>query len=234
MTLVVRMIPLIFIGLAATALYSGTGIAPEEVWGKLVSDHATVGLMGLLVAAELAAFMSTVDTHVNWQTSYVVNDVIKQFILPDASEKQSVLLCRISNAFFLLLSGLIGYYVATGGHGIDTWFLYINTVMVAFILPLAWLRFFWWRLNIFAEIAALVIGLPLGYFIWFEMEVRPLGYAFLLLFGMGWVVILLVTFLTPAESKEHLAKFYKVCRPPRFLGTHSRHAKLGGASVDPR
>ena len=57
-------------------------------------------------------------------------------------------------------------------HGLRAWFLFINSVVFAFILPLSWLRFFWWRLNIYGEAAALVIGLPLSYIVWF-----PLGFS---------------------------------------------------------
>jgi len=97
-----------------------------------------------------------------------------------------------------------------------TWFLYINSVMIAFVLPLAWLRFFWWRLNIWGEAAGVLIGLPLGYIIWFPFgfSQQPLWVGFLLLFGAGWAVILLTTLLTPPESQETLLRFYHRCRPP--------------------
>jgi hypothetical protein len=93
--------------------------------------------------------------------------------------------------------------------------------MIAFLLPLAWLRFFWWRLNIWGEVAALAGGLPFGYLIWF-----PLGYAhkpfwqgFLLLFGSGWLVIVVVTLLAPPETTATLERFYRRCRPPGLWGS---------------
>lgn len=100
------------------------------------------------------------------------------------------------------------------------WFLFINNVMIAFILPLAWLRFFWWRLNVWGEIAALVGGLPLSYVIWFPLGFahQPFWQGFLLLFGSGWLVILAVTMLTPPEKQETLEEFYRLCQPPGFWG----------------
>ena len=67
------------------------------------------------------------------------------------------------------LSIVVAYYFV---QGLRAWFLFINSVVFAFILPLSWLRFFWWRLNIYGEAAALILGLPLSYIVWF-----PLGFS---------------------------------------------------------
>jgi hypothetical protein len=105
--------------------------------------------------------------------------------------------------------------------GMMAWFLFINSVMIAFLLPLAWLRFFWWRLNIWGEVAALAGGLPFGYVIWFPLGFvhKPFWQGFLLLFGMGWLVIVAVTLLTPAESTATLEAFYRRCKPPGLWGS---------------
>ena len=116
-----------------------------------------------------------------------------------------------------------------------SWFLYINAVMIAFILPLAWLRFFWWRLNIWGEAAGVLLGLPLGYLIWFPLgfSERPFWQAFFVLFAAGWITILLVTWLTPAERIETLRTFYARCRPTGLWGAVTDgipHADLETAS----
>jgi hypothetical protein len=81
------------------------------------------------------------------------------------------------------------------------------------------LRFFWWRLNIYGEAAALIIGLPLSYIVWFPLgfsneQAHPFWHGFLLLFGLGFAVIVLMTYLTPPERIETLREFYARCRPP--------------------
>jgi len=96
-------------------------------------------------------------------------------------------------------------------------------VLFRSILPLSWLRFFWWRLNIYGEAAALIIGLPLSYFVWFPLgfsneQAHPFWHGFLMLFGLGMIVIVATTYLTPPERIETLREFYARCRPPGWWG----------------
>lgn len=219
LSLLVRVLPLIFLGLAAAALYRPMGLSPDLAWGRLIADHGVAGLTGLLIAAELAAFMSTIDTQINWATSYIVNDAYKPMVKPNADPKHYVRVCRISNLVFMVLSVALGYYIATGGEGMNRWFNGINGGLIAFILPLSWLRFFWWRFNVWGEISALVIGFPLGITLWLT---RPWDLGdwemALLLFGCGFVTQVTVTLLTPAEPMEKLKAFYIKCRPPGWWG----------------
>ena len=147
----------------------------------------------------------------------MINDLYKRLLKPDASQRHYVWAGRVATSLLLLLALLVGGFLVKG---MMAWFLFINNVMIAFILPLAWLRFFWWRLNIWGEIAALAGGLPLSYIIWFPLDFahKPFWQGFLLLLGAGWVIILAVTLLTPAERTETLEQFYRICRPPGFWG----------------
>ncbi len=221
LTLVLRVVPFLFLGLIAAALYTPGSVAePGEIWGRLVNSYAPTGLLGLLVAGIFAAYMSTISTEMNWGASYIVNDFYKPFIRQNESEKHYVLVGRIGSLVIFAASLLVTYYFV---HGMRSWFLFINSVVFAFILPLSWLRFFWWRLNIYGEAAALIIGLPLSYIIWFPLgfsdeQAHPFWQGFLLLFGLGSAVIILVTLLTPPESIKTLKEFYRRCRPPGFWG----------------
>ena len=221
LSLVVRVIPFFFLGLIATAAFPRNTIAGEQVWGELVRKFSLPGLTGLLVAGELASYQSAISTEMNWGASYLINDLYKRLLKKEATDRHYAWAGRIATFLLLILAVFVGYVLV---HQMMSWFLFINNVMIAFILPLAWLRFFWWRLNIWGEIAALVIGLPLSYIIWFPLGYasRPFWQGFLMIFAAGWVVIIATTMLTPPETKEVLENFYRLCRPPGLWGEITR------------
>ena len=221
LTLIVRVVPFLLLGMIAAALYAPGSVAePGEIWARMVRTYSPVGLLGLLVAGIFAAYMSTVSTLMNWGASYIVNDFYKPFIRQQESERHYVWIGRIGSIVIFSLSLFVAYYFV---EGLRAWFLFINSVVFAFILPLSWLRFFWWRLNIYGEAAALIIGLPLSYIVWFPLgfsneQVHPFWQGFLLLFVLGFVTIVVITYLTPPEKIETLREFYRRCRPPGMWG----------------
>ena len=149
LTLIVRVVPFLFLGVIAAALYAPGSVAePGEIWARMVRSYAPVGLLGLLVAGIFAAYMSTISTLMNWGASYIVNDFYKPFVRPAESERHYVWVGRIGSVVIFSLSLFVAYYFV---EGLRAWFLFINSVVFAFILPLSWLRFFWWRLNIYGE-----------------------------------------------------------------------------------
>jgi SSS family solute:Na+ symporter len=217
LSLVVRVIPFFFLGIIGVAAFPHASVAGERVWGDLVKIFGPPGLKGLLVAGEFAAYQSAVSTEMNWGASYLINDLYKRQIKPGASDRHYVWAGRVATFALLVIALLVARFLVKG---MMAWFLFINNVMIAFILPLAWLRFFWWRLNIWGEIAALAGGLPLSYVIWFVFDFahKPFWEGFLLLFGAGWIVIVTVTLLTAPEKRETLMEFYRRCRPPGLWG----------------
>lgn len=218
LTLIVRVLPFLFLGMVGAAIYAPGSVAePGEIWARLVAEFSPPGLTGLLVAGIFAGYMSTISTEMNWGASYVVNDLYKRFFSKNATDRHYVLISRLSSILLFALSLFVAYYLVKG---MQAWFLFINSVVFAFMLPLSWLRFFWWRLNIYGEAAALVIGLPLGYIIWFPLGFSELPFwkGFLFLFALGWVVIVSVTLLTRPENMETLREFYRRCQPPGLWG----------------
>lgn len=230
LALSLRTIPLIGLGVIASSLFwsndllKQVGSAPEGTtfiedpayaWGALVNAcRLPAGVMGVLVAAEAAAFMSTLSSLINWGSSFMMNDFYR-FLKPTSTERNQVFISRLTTFFLFLFAALVAVLYVKG---MVSWFLFINSVMVMFIIPLSWYRFFWWRFNVWGELAAIVLGLPLSVFVWFILgfQSKPLWQGAGLLFLLSHSVLITVTLLTPPESSETLIRFYERCRPPGF------------------
>jgi len=228
LALSLRTIPLVGLGVVALSLFwtkdlllqSGPVPAgmkliadPAHAWGELInSTRLPAGFIGVLVAAEAAAFMSTLSSLINWGSSLVINDIYRP-LRPDASPRRQILASRLATLLLFLFAAAVAVFFV---EGMVSWFLFINSVMVIFILPLSWLRFFWWRFNVWGEIAAIVLGLPLSILLWFVLgfQNRPFWQGTGILFLASVAVLVLVSLLTPPESKETLVRFYERCRPP--------------------
>jgi SSS family solute:Na+ symporter len=217
LTLIVRVVPFLFFGMIAAALYAPATVGEAgELWARMIHTYAPTGLRGLLVAGVFAAFMAAISAQMNWGASYLINDFYRPLLRPGRSERHYVWAGRVGATLVFALAIVVAYLFV---HGLRAWFLFINSVVFAFVLPLSWLRFFWWRLNIYGEAVALVIGLPLSYVVWFPLGfsnelAHPFWQGFLLLFGLGVAIIIGVTYVFPPEPRETLKKFYSLCRPP--------------------
>jgi SSS family solute:Na+ symporter len=228
LALSLRTIPLIGLGVVALSLFWTQDLVrqvgsppagfkllrdPAYAWGELVNlSRLPVGFVGVLVAAEAAAFMSTLSALINWGSSFVINDFYRS-LRPRSSPKSQVLVSRLTTlCLFFLAAAVAVVYVK----GMVSWFLFINSVMVIFILPLSWLRFFWWRFNVWGELAAIILGLPLSVLFWFILgfQDKPFWQSTGLLFLLSFILLVIVTLLTPPESEGILLRFYERCRPP--------------------
>jgi Na+/proline symporter len=232
LALSLRTIPLIGLGVVALSLFWTTDLVrqagpapagfrliadPAHAWGELINaSRLPAGFIGVLVATEAAAFMSTLSSLINWGSSLVINDFYRPFH-PDETPRRQVLVSRTATLFLFVLAAFVAVLFVKG---MVSWFLFINSVMVIFILPLSWLRFFWWRFNVWGEIAAIVLGLPLSILIWFILgfEDRPFWVGTGMLFAASSVTLLLVSLLTRPERMETLVGFYERCRPPGAWG----------------
>jgi len=230
LSLSLRTIPLIGLGVVALSLFwtkdllgqAGPAPAgmklladPAHAWGELINaTRLPLGFIGVLVASEAAAFMSTLSSLINWGSSLVINDFYRA-LRPNESPRGQILASRLATLLLFLLAAFVAVFFV---EGMVSWFLFINSVMVIFILPLSWLRFFWWRFNVWGEIAAIVLGLPLSILFWFILgfQNKPFWLGTGILFGASIAILFVVSLLTPAESKETLVRFYERCRPPGF------------------
>jgi Na+/proline symporter len=142
---VLRPWPWILVGLCAIVLYPDLSDADKKLgYAYAMQDFLPTGLKGLLLVAFLAAYMSTISTQLNWGTSYIVNDLIRRFIRPDAAQKQLVKASRI-NTFLLMLVALI---VTAQIQTLETAFKFMIECGAGLGAVLI-LRWYWWRINAF-------------------------------------------------------------------------------------
>jgi solute:Na+ symporter, SSS family len=166
------------------------------------------GLLGLLVAALIAAFMSTISTHLNWGSSYIVHDFYKRFIKPEASEKELVTLGRVSTVVLMIGAALLALLLTNALQAFNILLQVGAGTGLIFIL-----RWFWWRINAISEITAMVISFLLALI--FEFGFPDLAGHLKLIYGVAitTVVWIVVTLNTPPSDYETLIRFYKLIKP---------------------
>jgi SSS family transporter len=167
------------------------------------------GLIGLLIAALLSAFMSTISTHLNWGSSYVVNDFYKRFIRPDAPQNELVNVGRISTVVLMILAALLALALENALQAFNILLQIGAGTGLIFIL-----RWFWWRINAYSEITAMFVSFFLA--LYFELGVEnPMPEHIKLITGVAittasWIFVTLVT--APA-SQETLLRFFRLIQP---------------------
>ncbi len=143
--------PWIIVALASLVLYPD--LSPDNKKAGFIlamKDHLPPGLLGLLVAAFLAAYMSTISTHLNWGSSYIINDFYKRFVKPDGDDKHYVKVSRIATMLLVVLSSLLVLFIKSIS---GAWTFIIECgAGLGLVLILRW---FWWRINAWSEIVAM-------------------------------------------------------------------------------
>jgi Na+/proline symporter len=196
--------------LRAWATDNDASTDPGTGYPMLIRELAGPGLLGLLLVTFAAAFMSTISTQMNWGASYLVNDVYKRFVAPDADDRRLLRVSRLASALVLLLGGFAAWLMIVFHVSVDdAWkFLAALGAGVGLVFILRW---FWWRINAWSEIAAMVgslvffallSGLP--------MNGSYRGMLVALLCLASWLT---VTFLTRPEPDATLCAFFRKVRP---------------------
>ncbi len=205
----IRPWPWIIVGLCALVLYPDLPHADKGLgFVKAMNDFLPVGLKGLLLAAFLAAYMSTIATHLNWGTSYFVNDFYKRFIKKDGSEKSYVTVSRIMTIVFMVLSIL----VTTQMKSISGVWSFVIECGAGLGLVLI-LRWFWWRVNAIAEIAATVtpfIVYGVLYFGDFGVKFPQTLYIIVPITTVVWIIAM---YLSKPVEQSKLESFYRQVHP---------------------
>ncbi|HKK92354.1 MAG TPA: sodium:solute symporter family protein, partial [Longimicrobiales bacterium] len=173
------------------------------------------GLLGLVVASLAAAYMSTISTHLNWGASYIVQDFWRRFVKPDATERQAVTAARVSTAVLTVLMTLVALELQTA---LETFNIILQIgagTGLVFIL-----RWFWWRINAWSEISAMVVSF--GVAVWLRGGVAGISWpvpdwnsstqlvAAVAITTVAWMS---VTFLTRPTDRSVLESFHDRIRP---------------------
>jgi len=207
----------------------------ERGYPTLVRDVMPPGLLGLALAALMAAFMSTISTHINWGASYVANDFYYRFINPQASDKSLTLVSRVATGVIALLSIYVSTFIDNIGAMWELW----AGLMAGLGLPHL-LRWLWWRANAWTEISGMLVGFSLALVNFLvgrmagypegQMSILPEVMASHAIHVICWIslisgsVALLVTWLTKPVDDKQLRKFAEKVNPMGFWKGHNEGA----------
>jgi len=206
---VLRTWPWVIVALAAVVIYPD--LADRELgYPRLMLDFLPAGLLGLVVASLIAAFMSTVSTLINWSASYLTSDVYVRFMRPQASGREQVHAGRIASVIVTVL----GAAAAFQAENVTTLFRLIIAVGTGPGAVLV-LRWFWWRVNAWTELAAMVAGFAIGLStsVFPLLQIDDFGLRISVTAALSAVVWILVMWLTPPEDETTLNAFYRRVRP---------------------
>ncbi len=183
-------------------------VDPGVMYPKLMLRYLPAGLLGLLIAVFLAAYMSTIASQLNWGTSYLINDFYRRFVRKDANEKHYVLVSRLGIIFMTIFSLLITRYFLTTVSGAWEFIINASAGMGAVLI----LRWFWWRINAWSEISAMIAPLIIypiarwGFGIQSPITLYPIV--------LGTTIVwLTVTYLTRPERESTLIAFFERTHP---------------------
>ena len=170
-------------------------------------------LRGFMLAAFAAAYMSTIGTQLNWGASYVINDFYRRFVQREASEKHYVIASQLVTVLLMIVSISVTFYMESIG---GAWKLLLVTGAGTGTVLL--LRWYWWRINAWSEVAAMIAAAIVSIFLqlvlrWDSAEPRDFAYLMLVTVGTTSVVWIVVTMLTSPEPMEKLIAFYRRVRP---------------------
>ena len=171
------------------------------------------GLLGLLLASLAAAFMSTIASHLNWGSSYVVNDFYKRFLNPDATDRQMVRLGRITTVVLMIFSAGLALLLSNALQAFNILLQVGAGTGLIFIL-----RWFWYRINVYSEITAMIVSFIVALYLQIihprlGFEIIPAEFQLIIGVTITTIIWVSVTFLTPAENKKTLQEFYRKIQP---------------------
>jgi SSS family solute:Na+ symporter len=206
--------PWILTALASLILYPNL-VDKESGYIKTLLDPNVFPtyLRGFMLAAFAAAYMSTIGTQLNWGASYVINDFYRRFVKRSGTEKHYVVASRVVTLLLMIASLIVTFYMESIG---GAWKLLLVTGAGTGTVLL--LRWFWWRINAWSEVSAMICAAVVSIFLqavlkWDSDQPRDFAYLMLVTVGVTTIVWITVTILTRAEPVEKLVSFYRRVQP---------------------
>jgi Na+/proline symporter len=214
--------PWIIVGLAAMVLYPHlTGNDVKMGYVYAMRDYLPTGLRGLLMASFLAAYLSTISTQLNWGAGYLANDLYARFTIDEQNRHNQTRLVGVSRAATILLM-LLGLWITTWMTSISGAWGFVLECGAGLGLVLI-LRWYWWRINAWSEIAATIT--PFGAYavshFWLNLQ-HPDSFFFTV--GITTLVWIVVTYLTPPEDPAVLKRFHEQVQPGGWWGPIGGHS----------
>ncbi|MCV9387082.1 sodium:solute symporter family protein [Reichenbachiella ulvae] len=189
----------------------------DDIAYPVMLSKLGTGWLGLVVASIIAAYMSTIGTHLNWGSSYFVNDFYKRFVKPEATDKEMVAMGRITTVVLMIFAGTLSLTILDNATDAFNILLLSGAGSGAIYL----LRWFWWRINALTEIVAMIVATVLAVILTLFVEDATVatdildGMTMKILITTGVVTVawLMTALLTPPEDKDVLRAFYKLTKP---------------------
>jgi solute:Na+ symporter, SSS family len=212
--------PWILVALVAVVKFSGDpafAADPESGYIRIMITDLPPALRGLMLAAFAAAYMSTIGTELNWGASYLMNDLYRRFLAPGRREKHYVAVSQAMTMILMILSAAVTFFMASIA---DAWKFMIALGAGTGLVYL--LRWFWWRINAWSEVSAMIAAFVTSLAVRFgfhlrEGEPKEFALTVLITVAVTTAVWLAVTFLTRPEPEDILLAFYRRVRPSAAL-----------------
>ncbi len=212
--------PWILVALAAVVRFHGDpsfASDPESGYIRILITDLPPSLRGVMIAGFFAAYMSTIATELNWGASYLINDLYRRFLARGRGERHYVVASQLTTMSLMILSATVSFFMESIA---DAWKFIIAIGAGTGLVYL--LRWFWWRINAWSEVSAMIaalvtsLTLQVGFGL-SESEPREFAYLVLITVAVTTAVWLTVTFLTRPEPNEVLLAFYRRVRPSAAL-----------------
>jgi SSS family solute:Na+ symporter len=210
----IRPWPWVLVALASLILFPGLK-DPETGYIRVLVAYLPPSLRGLMIAAFAAAYMSTIATQLNWGASYLVNDFYRRFWKRDKSDRHYVQVSQWATILLTVVSAVVTFYMDSIA---GAWKLLLVTgAGTGGVLLLRW---YWWRINAWSEVSAMISGFVVSLLLQTaggldKDNPRDFAWIMIITVAITTVVWLAVTFLTKPESKETLTAFYRRTHPSK-------------------